>query len=159
MILTDIRIRNAKPEAKSYKLSDGGGMYLLVKPDGARYWRMDYRFAGKRRTLALGVYPTTTLSKARTRRDEARTLLAEGTDPNAVKRATKRAARLSVENSFETVARECLAKQRNRLAPRYFNLLLARLEGDIFPQIVNRRWIGTPYRHPKGTPLSGGFGR
>jgi Arm domain-containing DNA-binding protein len=76
MVLTDTRIRNAKPKAKSYKLSDGGGMYLLVKPDGARYWRLDYRFAGKRRTLALGVYPTTTLSKARSRREEARALLA-----------------------------------------------------------------------------------
>ena len=54
MVFTDTHIRNAKPKAKSYKLSDGGGMYLLVKPDGARYWRLDYRFAGKRRTLALG---------------------------------------------------------------------------------------------------------
>ena len=80
MALTDTHIRNAKPGAKSYKLGDGGGMYLLVKPEGARYWRLDYRFAGKRRTLAIGVYPTTTLSKARTRRDEARTLLAEGID-------------------------------------------------------------------------------
>jgi integrase len=138
MILTDTHIRNAKPKAKSYKVSDGGGMYLLVKPDGARYWRLDYRFAGKRRTLALGVYPTTTLSKARTSRDEAKTLLAEGTDPGAMKRATKRAARLSVENSFEAIARECLAKQRNRLSPRYFNLLLARLEGDVFPHIGSR---------------------
>src|ERR1700730_14699091 len=56
MPLTDTHIRNAKPKAKSYKLSDGGGMYLLVKPDGARYWRLDYRFSGKRRTRALGVY-------------------------------------------------------------------------------------------------------
>jgi hypothetical protein len=57
MSLTDTRIRNAKPKSKPYKLSDGAGMYLLVKPDGARYWRLDYRFAGKRRTLALGIYP------------------------------------------------------------------------------------------------------
>lgn len=56
MPLTDTRIRNAKPTGKSYKLSDGGGMYLLVTPDGARYWRLDYRFAGKRRTLAFGVW-------------------------------------------------------------------------------------------------------
>ena len=61
MALTDTRVRNAKPKAKSYKLSDGGGMYLLVSPDDARYWRLDYRFAGKRRTLALGVYPGVTL--------------------------------------------------------------------------------------------------
>jgi hypothetical protein len=72
MRLTDIRVRNAKPQAKAYKLSDGGGMYLLVKPDGGHYWRLDYRFAGKRRTLALGVYPTVTLSNARIQRDEAR---------------------------------------------------------------------------------------
>jgi hypothetical protein len=71
MPLTDTRIRNAKPQAKAYKLSDGGSMYLLVKPDGGRYWRLDYRFAGKRRTLALGVYPITTLSSARIQRDEA----------------------------------------------------------------------------------------
>jgi len=57
MALTDTGIRYAKPKAQAYKLSDGGGMYLLVTPSGARYWRLDYRFAGKRRTLALGVYP------------------------------------------------------------------------------------------------------
>ena len=57
MALTDTRIRNAKPQAQPYKLSDGGGMYLLVTPKGASYWRLDYRFAGKRRTLALGIYP------------------------------------------------------------------------------------------------------
>ena len=85
MALTDTRIRNAKPRAQSYKLSDGGGMYLLVTPKGASYWRLDYRFAGKRRTLALGVYPTVTLASARTRREEARRLLVKGIDPNAVK--------------------------------------------------------------------------
>ncbi len=74
MALTDTRIRTAKPKPKAYKLSDGGGMYLLVMPDGARYWRLDYRYAGKRRTLALGVYPTLSLSEARTRREEARAL-------------------------------------------------------------------------------------
>ncbi|MGB6997665.1 MAG: Arm DNA-binding domain-containing protein, partial [Pseudolabrys sp.] len=76
MRLTDTRVRNSKPLAKAYKLSDGGGMYVLVKPDGGRYWRLDYRFAGKRYTLSLGVYPTVTLSNARTRREEARRLLA-----------------------------------------------------------------------------------
>jgi integrase len=138
MVLTATHIRNAKPKAKAYKLSDGGGMYLLVKPDGARYWRLDYRFSGKRRTLALGVYPTVTLSGARTQREAARASLAQHIDPSTVKKAAKRAAELSVENTFEAVARKCLANQRNRLASRYFNLLLARLEGDIFPQIGAR---------------------
>ena len=138
MVLTDTQIRNAKPKAKSYKLADGGGMYLLVKPDGARYWRMDYRFSGKRRTLALGVYPAVTLSSARIHRETARASLAQHIDPSTIKKAAKRAAKLSGENTFERLARECLAKQRNRLAPRYFNLLLARLEADVFPQIGPR---------------------
>jgi hypothetical protein len=138
MSLTDVRIRNAKPGARAYKLSDGGGMYLLVKPDGGRYWRMDYRFAGRRRTLALGVYPTVTLSAARTARHEARGLLVQNIDPGAAKRANKRAGKLASENTFEAVAREWLANQRRRLVPRYWALLLARLEGDIFPQIGSR---------------------
>ena len=138
MKLTDTRIRNAKPTTKAYKLSDGGGMYLLIMPDGARYWRLDYRFAGKRRTLALGVYPIVTLSDARIRREEARRLLDQNLDPNTVKKAIRRAAKLASDNTFEAVAREWLAKQRSRLAPRYCALLLARLEADIFPQIGPR---------------------
>ena len=138
MPLTDTRVRNSKPSAKTHKLSDGGGMYLLITPDGARYWRLDYRFAGKRRTLALGVYPTVTLAEARKRREEGRLLLARGFDPNAVKKTIKRDAELASENTFEIIAREWIAKQRKRLADRYCALLLARLEGDMFPQIGSR---------------------
>jgi integrase len=138
MTLTDTRIRNAKAEAQAYKLSDGGGMYLLVTPNGARYWRLDYRFAGKRRTLALGIYPTVTLSHARSRREDARALLNKDIDPNVAKRATKRAARLANDNTFEAIAREWLENQRKRLAARYLALLLARLEADVFPQIGSR---------------------
>jgi integrase len=138
MPLTDARLRNAKPLAKPYKFADGGGMYLLITPDGARYWRLDYRFAGKRRTLALGVYPALTLSNARVRREEARALLANGVDPSAAKKASKRAQKLAGETTFEAIAREWLANQRHRLAPRYCALLLARLEADIFPHIGSR---------------------
>ena len=138
MALTDTSIRNARATGKAFKLSDGGGMYLLVTPDGARYWRLDYRFAGKRRTLALGTYPTVTLSSARTRREEARALLAQDIDPSTAKKAIKRAAKLAIENTFEAVAREWLAIQSKRLAPRYSSLLLARLEADIFPQFGSR---------------------
>jgi integrase len=138
MTLTDTHVRNAKPKAQAYKLGDGRGMYLLVRPDGARYWRLDYRFAGKRRTLALGVYPTITLSVARARREDARTLLAQGTDPSAAKKAKKRAALHLNETTFEVIAREWLHNQRKRLAPRYSAQILARLEGDVFPQIGSR---------------------
>ena len=138
MPLTDTQIRNAKPTAKAFKLSDGGGMYLIVIPANARYWRMDYRFAGRRRTLAIGVYPTVSLATARARRDEARALLAKNIDPVVVKRASKRAAKLAHENTFEAVAREWIGKQQRRLAPKYSALLLARLEADIFPQLGAR---------------------
>ena len=138
MSLTDTRIRNAKPKSKPYKLSDGAGMYLLVKPDGARYWRLDYRFAGKRRTLALGIYPIVSLSNARSRREDARALLAKEIDPGVAKKASKRNAKLTSGNTFEAIAREWIANQRNRLATRYTALLLARLQADIFPQIGSR---------------------
>jgi integrase len=136
--LTDTHIRNAKPKAKPYKVSDGGGMYLLVTPEGARYWRLDYRFSGKRRTLALGVYPTTTLSSARSRREEARALLAKDVDPGVAKKETKRAAMRANDITFEAVAREWLHSQRKRLVPRYSAQILARLEADVFPQIGGR---------------------
>ena len=138
MALTDTRIRNAKPKPRPYKLSDGGGMYLLVKPDGARYWRIDYRFAEKRRTLALGVYPILSLSDARARREDARRSLAQDIDPGVAKKARKRAAKVAGENTFEAIAREWIANQRHRLAARYCALLLARLEADIFPHIGSR---------------------
>jgi Arm DNA-binding domain len=146
MPLTDSRIRNAKATGKAYKLSDGGGMYLLITADGARYWRLDYRFAGKRRTLALGVYPTLTLANARTRREEARALLAQGNDPSVAKKAAQRAAKLATENSFEAIARKWLVGRSRRLAPRYCTLILARLEADIFPRIGSRpiAEIGAP---------------
>ncbi len=87
--LTDSRIRQARPTDKPTKLADGGGMYLLLRPDGSRYWRLDYRFDGKRKTLALGVYPEISLAVARKRRQAAKELLASGYDPAAVKKASK----------------------------------------------------------------------
>src|SRR5512135_920296 len=87
--LTESRIRQAEPVAKPIKLADGGGMYLLLNPDGSRYWRLDYRFDGKRKTLALGVYPEVSLADARKRRSAAKALLAGGRDPVAVKKADK----------------------------------------------------------------------
>jgi integrase len=136
--LTDTRIRNAKPKEKAYKLSDGGGMYLLVMPNGARYWRLDYRFAGKRRTLAIGVYPLMSLSNARARREDARACLARSVDPSLEKRQTQRAAKYANENTFGSVAREWIDHQRNRLSPKYRALLLTRLAADILPQIGAR---------------------
>ena len=117
MALTDTRIRTTRPKEKAFKLSDGGGMYLLITPDGRRYWRLDYRFAGKRRTLALGVYPIVSLSNARARREDARALLAKNVDPSSAKQAAKRAAKLASADTFEAVAREWIDKQHRGHAP------------------------------------------
>jgi integrase len=106
MPLTEVAVRKAQPEDKPQKLFDGGGLFLLVQPKGAKYWRLDYRFAGKRKTLSLGVYPETSLSKAREGRIEARKLLANGTDPSATKQAAKRVKATETRNNFEMLARE-----------------------------------------------------
>ena len=106
MPLNDTYIKNStkysgKPSGDKH--TDGGGMYLLVTRTG-KYWRMDYRFADKRKTLALGVYPTVTLAKARAKREKAREQLAEGLDPSLVKRSEK-AAKLAIsENTFKAIA-------------------------------------------------------
>ena len=103
MALTDAKIRAAKPTDKAYKLTDGAGMFLLVHPNGSRYWRLRYRILGKEKTLALGVYPEVSLSEARTKRDEARKLISEGVDPCEQKRAKKVVPDLQL--SFEHIAR------------------------------------------------------
>src|ERR1022692_4265427 len=106
MSLTDKTAQNAKGRDAPYKLFDGGGLYLLVRSDGARYWRMDYRFAGKRRTLAFGVYPSVTLAAARENRDAARKQIASSIDPGAKRKRDKLAAKMGAGNSFRLVADE-----------------------------------------------------
>jgi len=106
MPLTDTKCRNAKGQIKSRKLSDGGGLHLLITPDGAKYWRLAYRWHGKQRTLALGVYPAVGLVEARAARDDAKRSLAANVDPSIVKRERKRAAKIATGNTFEAVARE-----------------------------------------------------
>src|SRR6202166_2222848 len=112
MPLTDVACRKAKPKARPAKLSDGGGLHLLVDPKGGRYWRVAYRFAGKQKTLALGAYPSVSLADARIARDAAKRRLAAGIDPSQARKDEKRAARLSTENTFEAVAREWHANQK-----------------------------------------------
>jgi len=110
MALTAIAIKNAKSRAKSYKLTDSDGLYLLVTPAGARYWRMNYRYLGKQKTLAFGVYPDTGLAEAREQRDAARKVLAKGDDPAERIRLDRIAATVAASNSFKAVADEWLAK-------------------------------------------------
>lgn len=136
MALTAIQVKSAKEIDKPQKLADGGGLYLLVQPNGAKYWRLDYRFAGKRKTLAVGVYPDVSLSDARERREAARKILANGADPSAVKKAQKAAVVALAANSFEIVAREWLSKFSKDWKESHTRTGLGRLVNDIFP------WLG-----------------
>ncbi|HEM7801761.1 tyrosine-type recombinase/integrase [Burkholderia cenocepacia] len=136
MPLTDTAIKNAKPADKPVRLFDGGGLYLEVAPSGGKWWRLKYRFGGKEKRISLGVYPDVPLKEARERRDKARALLEAGADPGEAKKAEKRAAQLSTENSFEAVAREWHAKYTPSWSASHGARLLRRLEVDAFP------WIG-----------------
>ena len=106
MALTNLQVKQAKAKDKAYKLTDEKGMYLYVTTKGQRYWRMDYRYGGKRKTLALGVYPDVSLADARTKREDARQQLQNDIDPSDVKRAAKLAKTQSQEDSFSALALE-----------------------------------------------------
>jgi len=138
MPLTDVKIRNAKPKAKPYKLADGDGMFLLVHPNGSKYWRLKYRIAGRERIMALGVYPGVSIIEAREKRDEARKALRTGNDPAEVKKETKRVGKLKDEHTFEGIAREWYQQNAHRWTSRYSETMLHRLEKYVFPTLGNR---------------------
>ena len=138
MTLKDIAVRNAQPREKMYRLFDADGLYLEILPSGGKYWRMKYRFAGKEKRLALGVYPHVTLSEARERRANARKLLAAGKDPVQAKLDAKRSEALKAQNTFEAVAREWLEKNKHRWAPITNEVKLGRMEQHLFPKLGSR---------------------
>jgi hypothetical protein len=106
-----------------------------------KYWRLKYRFNGREKVLALGVYPEVTLAKARVKRGEARRLLSDGKDPSSERTTDQRARKVVAENSFETVAREWIDQQCKRWTERHADRVLLSLKRDIFPDL-GRRPIG-----------------
>jgi len=138
--LSDVKVRNAKPKEKDFKLADGGGLYLLVSSTGGKLWRFKYGYGGKEKLLALGVYPIVGLSDARQRRDDAKKLLDNGVDPSINRKAAKAARNEAIGNSFEMVAREWHGHKKDEWSIDHAATIMTRLEKDIFP------WIG-------GTPL------
>lgn len=144
MPLRDPAIRNAKPGItpkgrvtdKPYKLNDAGGLYLEVSPNGGKWWRFKYRFAGKEKRLSLGVYPEVTLKEARDRRDQSRKLLADGIDPSENRKAKKSAIERQMMNGFELIARQWFEKAHKGRAESTVYKNLTFLEKDVFP------WIG-----------------
>ncbi|EAW1318548.1 DUF4102 domain-containing protein [Salmonella enterica subsp. diarizonae] len=135
MALTDAKIRAAKPDEKPYKLADSGNMFLLVHPNSSRYWRLRYRFQGKERTLALGVYPDVSLSDAREKRDAARKLIAEGIDPCEQKRANKSLP--DTAQTFEAVTRQW-HKSNKKWSESHSEKVLKSMETHVFPLIGSR---------------------
>ncbi len=136
MPLTNTAVKNAKPREKPYKLFDGGGLYLEVRPNGSRWWRLKYRIDGKEKRVSLGVYPDVGLKKARTRRDDARALLADGIDPSEHRKADKATSAEQTTNSFEAIGREWFAKYRPSWSKKHADRILSSLQRDVFP------WLG-----------------
>ncbi len=138
MPLTATATTQAKPKEKPYKLFDEKGMFLLVHPNGSKYWRLKYRIAGKEKLLALGVFPETSLKEARSKRDNARKLLEHGTDPADVKRAQKAALSEATENSFEAIGREWFERKMSDKSQNHRDRTLRALEKDLFPPLGRR---------------------
>lgn len=140
MPLTELAVRQAKPKTKDYKLSDEKGLFLLVKVNGARYWRLKYRHpvSKKERVLAIGVYPEISLKQARAKREEARNLLAEGIDPSEYKQQERVYQESEVLNSFEPLANEWFIKQQNTWAPATSKKNRAMLDNELIPFLGNR---------------------
>ncbi|WP_227094817.1 tyrosine-type recombinase/integrase [Aeromonas veronii] len=134
MPLSDTAARQAKFTGKQQKLSDEKGLFLLITSSG-KYWRLKFRFAGKEKVLALGVYPEVSLKEARAKREEARRQLADGIDPSLARKQSKVANRLASENSFEVIAREWHQSQLARWSPGHAKRVIESLEVDAFPDL------------------------
>lgn len=109
---TELAVRSAKAEGKITKLSDGGWLQLWVTGDGAKRWRLAYRYAGRQKVLAIAVYPPVGLKEARTARQDAKRLLSEGIDPSSAKKQAKAAQASSPANTFEAIGAELVDKKR-----------------------------------------------
>lgn len=146
MPLTDTVIRKAKTSDKTRRLFDGGGLYIEISPAGGKLWRLKYRYSGKEKRLALGIYPEVSLAQARKRREAARELLADGIDPGEDRKIQKAAKAEQAANSFEAVAREWYAKHLPNWAVSHAEKIIRRLECDVFPWLGKRpiAEIGAP---------------
>ncbi len=138
MPLTNLAARQAKPAEKPRKFFDGKGLFLLVHPNGSKYWRLKYRYAGKEKLMGLGVYPEVSLAEARERRDEARKVLAGGNDPSQERKLQKRQQKTLAANSFEVLAKEWHKQQKERWTESHAERILQSLQKDVFPSLGRR---------------------
>jgi integrase len=137
--LTEIKIKNAKPKEKDFKMFDGGGLFLLVKPDGSKLWRCKYLFEGKEKLASFGKYPLVPLLQARILRDEIKSQILSGIDHNEQKKQAKEKieqAGQSSNNTFEKVANEWMAKKEKTASPKYAKRIKDRIVNNIFPFVA-----------------------
>ena len=135
MPLTDARIRATKPAAKPVKLTDGGGLYLEVRPSGKKLWRYRYRIVDKENLFAIGEYPEISLAQARAEHDKARALVKQGLHPSHSRQAERLSTHLANANTFEAVATEWIAKKAGRWTPYYRRQVENFLGADVFPYV------------------------
>lgn len=135
MPLTETQIHNLKPSQAPKKYFDGESLFLYVTPSGSKLWRMSYRFEGKTKLLSFGKYPAVSLRDARTRRDEAKSLLARDVDPSAAKKQQKREREAVTRDTFENFAREWHKARTAAYSEAYAKAILYRLETYVFPVI------------------------
>lgn len=147
MKLTNLKCQNAKPKEKKYKLFDGRGLYLEIRPNGAKYWRMKYHYLGTEKLLALGVYPEISLSDAREDCLEARKLIADNIDPSTAKKEARQKAKNNAEHSFEAVARQWHDTFKDKWSKRHATTVLSRMERDIFKEFGSKPIIEVKPRH------------
>jgi integrase len=136
--LSEAKVRNSKPKSRPYKLSDGEGLFLLILPSGGKYWRMRYKFAGKEKLLAFGVYPEVSLEAARKRRAETKALLACGKDPGDAKKEEKRKIMLQRSNLFEHVAQEWFETRRHEWKPSSTRTKRVYLDNYLLRQLASK---------------------
>lgn len=134
-MLTDSKVRTAKPRPKSYKIADSNRLYLLVTPSGGKLWRWNYSYDGKQKSMAFGAYPLVSLADAREKRDQAYSVLCEGQDPNVARRLKIEANLEAGRQTFERVAREWYGNAKAQWATIHAHDVIRSLERDVFPTI------------------------
>ena len=136
--LTELGVRKAKPSSKQKKLTDGRGLFLLVHSNGSKYWRMKYRFMGKEKLLAIGVWPEVSLTEARKKRNEAKLNLKSGKDPSVDKKNQKLSRHILQSNTFVSIYEEWLEKKRQEWRTSYFDDVKRAIEIHLLPDLGAR---------------------
>jgi len=136
--LSELRVSKARPAEKPFKLSDGGGLHVLVTPTGGRLWRFQYRYGGKQKLLAFGAHPEVSLAEARELRERARKELAAGRDPGEVRKVERETAVITATNTFRLVAEEWYKKNVPTWSPKHASTVIRRLEREVYPVMGDR---------------------